>query len=248
MSGRITTIKGFLPMFGYGFVDILGKGDFGTCYEITQNGEAFVFKVFNQNDVKRRKSKLSLEAKLLREVRHPGIPRLLKVIDQDGVYGFVMEKKPGDTLEDTLTWGVAFSKTEIIGIISQLIEITGVIQESGICHCDINPRNILWDHGIISLIDFGSARRKSSRCLRFNQDFWGIGDVFMRLGIASRSLSTNPEDLSIDGLILSQEEKKVIKRLLAIESPYKEIRALSHDFKLSFIQNKNAVTNFNEFI
>lgn len=236
MSGRITTIKGLLPMFGYVFVDILGKGDFGTCYEITQNGEAFVFKVFNQNDVKRRKSKLSLEAKLLREVRHPRIPRLLTVIDQDGVYGFVMEKKSGDILDDLLSQGVCFSKPEIISIISQLIEITGVLQESGICHGDIDPRNILWDHGRISLIDFGSARRKSSRCLRFNQDFWGIGDVFMRLGIASPELSRNPENLSIDGLILSQEEKKVIKRLLAIESPYKDTRALTHDFKLAFIQ------------
>lgn len=234
MSGRITTIQGLLPIFGYEFSRILGAGDFGTCYEVCRNGEAFVFKVFNQNDVKRRKSKLSLEAKFLDQVNHPGIPGLLKVIDQDGIYGFVMEKKPGDILEDALAWGVAFSKAEIIGITSQLMEITEVLHESDICHRDINLRNILWDHGIISLIDFGSAGRKSSRCLRFNQDFWGIGDVFMRLGIASPELSRDPENLSIDGLILSQAEKKVIKRLLAIESPYKDTRALTHDFKLVF--------------
>lgn len=234
MSGRITTIKGLLPMFGYVFVDILGKGDFGTCYEITQNGEAFVFKVFNQNDVKRRKSKLSLEAKLLREVCHPGIPRLLKVIDQDGVYGFVMEKKSGDILDDLLSQGVCFSKPEIISIISQLIEITGVLQESGICHGDMSTKNILWNHGEISLIDFGSARSQSSNDLRINPDFWGIGDVFMRLAVTSRSLSPNPEDLSINGLNLNDGEKHVIKSLLGIDSPFEDIEFFSHDFQFYF--------------
>lgn len=236
MNGRITTIQGLLHIFGYEFSRILGAGDFGTCYEICRNGEAFVFKVFNQNDVKRRKSKLSLEAKFLDQVCHSGIPGLLKVIDQDGVYGFVMEKKPGDTLENTLSWGVVFSKAQIIEITSQLIEIIEVLHDSDICHRDINLGNILWDYGSISLIDFGSAGRKSSRCLRFNKDFWGTGDVFMRLGIASSELSRDPENLSIDDLILSQEEKKVIKRLLAIESPYQDTRALTHDFKLAFIQ------------
>jgi len=236
LSGRITTIQGLLPIFGYKFSGILGAGDFGTCYEVCRNGETFVFKVFNQNDVKRRKSKLSLEAKFLSQVSHQGIPGLLKVIDQDGIYGFVMEKKPGDTLENTLAWGAAFLKSEIIGITLQLIEITEVIHEAEICHRDINLRNILWDHGSISLIDFGSAGRKSKRCLRFNQDFWAIGDVFMRLGIASPELSKNPEILSIDGLILNQAEKKVIKRLLAIDPLYKNNKSLSHDFKLAFIQ------------
>lgn len=236
MSGRITTIQGLLPMFGYHFSGILGTGDFGTCYEVYQNEKAFVLKVFKQNDVKRRKSKLALEARFLSQVKHPGIPGLLKIVDQDGVFGFIMEKKTGDTLEDILTWGLAFSKSEMIEIISQLIEITEVLHVSGIYHRDINPRNILWDHGRISLIDFGSARRKSSRSLRFNQDFWGIGDVFMRLGIGSLELSTNPEDLSINGLNLSDGEKKVIKRLLAIESPYNDIKALNHDFKIAFIQ------------
>lgn len=223
-------------MFGYDLDGILGSGDFGTCYNINRNGEAFVFKVFNHNDVKRRKSKLFLETRLLNEVNHPGIPRPLKVIDQDGVYGFVMEKKPGDTLDDLLSQGVAFSKPEIIDIISQLIILNKALDAALICHGDMSTKNILWDHGSISLIDFGSSRRRSSKDLRINPDFWRIGDVFMRLALTSQELLLNPEDLSINGLNLSDEEKNVIKRLLTIEAPFKNNKSLDHDFKMAFIQ------------
>jgi len=236
LSGNILTIKGLLPMFGYDLDGILGAGDFGTCYNINSNGEAFVFKVFNQNDVKRRKSKLSLEARLLNEVNHPGIPRPIKVIDQDGIYGFVMEKRPGNTLDDLLSQGIAFSKPEIINIISQLIDLNKALVASFICHGDMSTKNILWDHGSISLIDFGSARRKSPDDPRINPDFWGIGDVFMRLALASQELLLNPADLSINDLNLSAGEKNVIKRLLAIEGPYKNNKSLDHDFKIVFIQ------------
>lgn len=233
MNGR-TTIKGALSLFGYRLIDILGTGDFGTCYEICRNEKVYVFKVFKPNDVKRRKSKLFLEGKLLKKISHQRIPHLVDTIDKDGVYGLVMEKMPGNTLEDFIALDYTFTKSEVLTIISQIIRIVEYLHDSGVYHRDVKTTNILWDLADASLIDFGSARRIPSQSLRFNQDFWGIGDVFMRLAVISQDIVLDPEDLSINALILSDDEKKVISRLLYIGEPYENIKDLSRDFQHYF--------------
>ncbi|KNZ40956.1 protein kinase domain-containing protein [Acetobacterium bakii] len=229
-----TTLKGVLSLYGYHFCDILGSGDFGTCYEISRNGEAYVLKVFKHNHVKRRKSKLFMEIDLLNKVNHPGIPKIFKVIDKDGVFGFIMEKMPGHTLSDLINWDYAFSKIEIVGIMSQLIQMIETLHAADISHRDIKTTNILFFHGTISLIDFGSAKIFHSQTRNGNPDFWGIGDVFMRLALIAPEISLNPQDVLIESLNLSPGEKTVIKRLLCIEGSYADIKTLIHDFEMTF--------------
>lgn len=235
LNGKsVLTIRGVLARHGFCLLSLLGSGRFGTCYLIARHDEEFVFKLFNANDVKRRKAKLAHEGKWLKRVDHPAVPRLIDIIDQDGIFGLIMEKKPGYSMADLLSWDYDFSRNEILTMMTQLIQVIDYLDTVNITHRDIKTSNILWDKEQLSLIDFGSARNKTPFRQVFNPDFWGIGDVFMRLALSSAELVADPDNLSIDGLKLSETEKNVIKRLLLIAPPYENINLLYQDFVINF--------------
>lgn len=239
LSGRrISAISGRRSLWGYHFCGGLGSGRFGQCYLVSRDGTEYVLKVFNPNDVKRRKEKLALESKWLKHINHPAIPKLVETIYHDGIYGFVMEKMPGNGLEDLLNWGYVFSRKEILTIMTQLIQVMHDLTGLNISHHDIKTANILWDKDKLSLIDFGSARKLSHLNHRFKPDFWGIGDVFMRLALSSEDMISDPNNLSVDGLRLNDQEKSVILRLLHIEKPYDNSKMLFQDFMICFGTNK----------
>lgn len=235
LNGRdIRTIKGALSLYGYRLSGILGSGLFGTCYLVSRNEENFILKVFNKNDVKRRKTKIAREGKMLAAINHCAIPKMLQMIDIDGIYGLIMEKMPGNSLEELMNWGYVFSKIEFLSITKQLIDIMEYLYSLKISHRDVKHSNILWDHGKIFLIDFGSARTLSDRKSRFNTDFWGIGDVFLRLALSSQEMAFDGRNFSVDGLDLDDKQKSVIKRLLYIRQPYESMYAVKRDFKKAF--------------
>ncbi|MBC3797962.1 protein kinase family protein [Acetobacterium tundrae] len=234
-----STIKGALSLFDYRLSDALGSGRFGSCYLISQYDKFFVFKIFNSNDVKRFKRKLVLEGKYLKSINHPAIPKLIRVIDTDGIYGLIMERMSGDSLEDLLNQGYPFSKKEIFLIIKQLIDVMEYLYSLKISHRDIKASNILWKNNKISLVDFGSARDLSILSCRFNPDFWGMGDVFMRLALSSQEMTFSHHDFYIDDLNLDSQEKIIVKRLLHIEQPYDNIQDLKRDFVYGFSIDQN---------
>jgi len=236
LSGsRLTTLRGALAIEGFVLDKALGQGRFGCCFLVSRGQNDYVLKVFNTNDVKRRKEKLARESKFLKKIDHPVIPKLIQKFDRDGHYGLVMEKMPGQSLADLLEWDYRFSQTEITAIMTQLIAGMVFLAELNISHRDIKTDNILWTGQQLSLIDFGSTR---SICLlpkRFNPDFWGIGDVFLRLAADCPEISSTTTGFSIDQLNLSRDQQCVIKRLLYIEKPYPDFQALQQDFSEAWL-------------
>ncbi|MEA4804937.1 protein kinase family protein [Acetobacterium wieringae] len=225
-GSRLTTLRGALALDGFALVKLLGQGRFGCSYLISREDQDYVAKIFHPNDVKRRKRKLNWEIKFLRTIDHSAIPKLIQVIDRDGCFGLVMQKMPGQTLEDWLACDYAFGKSEIAIIFFQLIAVMDYLADLGISHRDIKADNILWTGEQLSLIDFGSARKMVSLDARFNPDFWGVGDVFMRLALSCDEIATNPNNSGIEQFDLTEEERLVIKRLLYIEKPYQNFRVL----------------------
>ena len=236
LSGRrYATLAGALALDGFQLKSRLGQGRFGECYTVSRNGNDDVLKIFNPNDVKRRKKKLARESGWLGEINHPAIPKLIKTIDRDGFYGLIMEKLPGNSLEELLDWDYDFGRVEMITIMTQLLEVLGYLASRKISHRDIKTSNILWTGRKLSLIDFGSARHIAPFNSRFNPDFWGTGDVFMRLASACPELSPNPNALGIDQLNLDAAEKYLIKRLLYLEKPYADFDEVQKCFTRIFL-------------
>ncbi|WP_373482273.1 protein kinase [Acetobacterium sp.] len=238
LSGnRIRTLRGTLAHDSFQLIRTLGQGRFGTAYLVSRDKIHYVLKIFNPNDVKRRKEKLARESKFLKKIDHPAIPQLIQVLDRDGFYGLVMEQMPGQSLEDLLESDYAFNKIEITAIMAQLITVMEYLSGLHISHRDIKTDNILWTGAQLALIDFGSAGPVSRFNRRFIPDFWGIGDVFLRLASGCDEMIAEPNKFLIGQLDLNQAQRYVIQRLLYIEKPYRDFQTLTEDFSNAWIKN-----------
>ena len=247
LSGsRLGTLRGALALNHFVLIKALGQGRFGSCYLLRRDESDYVLKIFNANDVKRRKEKLAREGRFLKTIDHPAIPKLIEVIDRDGFYGLVIEKMPGHSLADLLEWDYTFTKTEITTIMGQIIVVMDYLSGLNISHRDIKTDNLLWTGQQLSLIDFGSASPVSQLNSRFNPDFWGLGDVFLRLASSCDEMISQANGLSIAGLDLNQAQRRVIQRLLYIEKPYCDVQALTEDFKQAWLIKSDEMCDYHK--
>jgi serine/threonine-protein kinase len=238
LSGsRIRTLRGTLARDRFALVKPLAQGRFGSCFLVSRDTSDFVLKVFNPNDVKRRKEKLTRESKYLKRIDHPAIPKLIQVLDRDGFYGLVMEQMPGQSLADLLDWDHSFSKAEITAIMAQLIAVMDYLAGLNISHRDIKTDNILWTGAQLALIDFGTSSAMSRCNSRFNPDFWGLGDVFLRLAANCDEMTTSSNDFSLAQLDVKPAQRCVIQRLLYIDKPYQDFQSVIKDFNHAWLKN-----------
>ncbi|MEW6495960.1 MAG: serine/threonine-protein kinase [Cyanobacteriota bacterium] len=154
---------------------LLGEGGFAKTYEVDDRGTPKILKVLLINDPK-AVSLLQQEARVLSQLRHPGIPR----VERDGYFTFlpkdshqplhclVMEKIEGINLEE---WqrqhkNQPLSQDQALSWLKQLIEILDRVHQQLYFHRDIKPSNIiLTSNEQLVLIDFGSAREVSNASL-----------------------------------------------------------------------------------
>lgn len=121
----------------------------------------------NEHDLNSYKWALSSflkEARVLAELNHPGIVRVLSIFESNGTAYFSMDYIAGlpmDFLgEQQHLSGDGYSEAELKGLLVRLLKILDYLHEKGICHRDIKPDNILLTQdGSPVLIDFGSSRR-----------------------------------------------------------------------------------------
>ena len=107
------------------------------------------------------------EARLLRGLKHEGIPRLLDCFeidtDTDRTYVLVQQLAPGSTLQalvDGGTWRP--DEAEIEAIALRLLDIVAYLhaRRPAVIHRDIKPNNVIYEpaSGALSLVDFGAVR------------------------------------------------------------------------------------------
>jgi formylglycine-generating enzyme required for sulfatase activity/tRNA A-37 threonylcarbamoyl transferase component Bud32 len=150
---------------------VLGGGGFGVAYKAREFDKAgnfqrqVVIKTLNQKqqgreDFEQQQVKFVNEAMTLKGLRHPHIVRVYEMIQEDGLWGMVMEFVDGQELAEYIEEKGALSEAEALGYIKQVGEALGYLHEDGLLHRDIKPHNIILRN--ISreavLIDFGLAR------------------------------------------------------------------------------------------
>jgi serine/threonine protein kinase len=100
------------------------------------------------------------EVKVLKELSHPGIPRLLETFeDPPGTYCLVMERAPGVTLR-SLAKKVRFSEDELRDVAARVLDIVAYLhsRKPAVIHRDLKPANILRaPDGRVSVVDFGGV-------------------------------------------------------------------------------------------
>jgi serine/threonine-protein kinase len=99
------------------------------------------------------------EAETLVTINHPNIVRFdgTGMINDDLRY-VVMEFLRGHTLRDEIDRNGAFEPSRAVGVALEVASALIEVQERGIVHRDINPRNIMIADCAIKLIDFGIAK------------------------------------------------------------------------------------------
>lgn len=112
---------------------------------------------------------LIVETDLLKKLKHPNLPSIIDVIDEDDIFLIVMDYIEGNSLEALLKEEGAQSQEQVISWGKQLCDVLGYLhrQKPPIIYRDMKPSNVmLKSDGTVTLIDFGTAREFKERSSR----------------------------------------------------------------------------------
>ena len=99
------------------------------------------------------------EARILANLDHPGIVRVLHAFEQDGTLLLVMEFIEGRTLEVVRIAAAEIAEQQILEWFRQLANALSYVHRMGVLHRDIKPTNVIIDANSARarLVDFGIA-------------------------------------------------------------------------------------------
>lgn len=145
------------------YIKNLGQGQFGNVYLVTHQDK---FTVYALKTVSKRKVEkyqcydaLNLERKILLQLDHPFIIKLVKTFRDDSRVYFLLEYVRGLDLFTILRQTSLLSESNAQFYASCLILILEHLHERNIVHRDLKPENVMIDeNGYPMLIDFGAAK------------------------------------------------------------------------------------------
>ena len=151
----------------YRVVKPLGQGGMGAVYEATDvrfGKPVAVKQAFFTADAMRRA--FEREARLLNDLRHPGLPVVIDYFDEGNGWFLVMDFVPGEDLGAYLKrTGRPFAPDDVVRWADQVLDVLEYLHghEPPIIHRDIKPQNLkLTPRGDVKLLDFGLAKGLAS--------------------------------------------------------------------------------------
>lgn len=104
---------------------------------------------------------LVTEANMIKRFDHPAIPRIVDIIDEDGVLYVIMDYVEGRTLAEVLAAEGPQSEDSVVDWGLQLCDALGYLHQRtpSVIYRDMKPDNVmLKPNGLVLIIDFGIAR------------------------------------------------------------------------------------------
>lgn len=154
-----------LPGTPYRLTHLIARGTLGEVHEVQHETFAsrYALKILHASlrhrpDAVRR---FEQEARLLRDVRHPSLPRALaQGTAQDGRPYFVMELLRGEDLRAVLRRRGALGVAEACRLCGQALDALHQVHVAGYVHRDLKPENLLLtESGTLKVLDFCFAKR-----------------------------------------------------------------------------------------
>ncbi|MDB9540054.1 CHASE2 domain-containing serine/threonine-protein kinase [Anabaenopsis tanganyikae CS-531] len=168
--GKLLTTQTLLGK-RYQIINNLGRGGFSETYlaqDIQRPGNPLCV-VKQMRPVRQDKEYLNLvkrlfhtEADILEILgKHPQIPQLLAFFSENNNFYLVQEFIPGHTLKHELTSGICYLRSEVINILTEVLQILVFVHSYDVIHQDIKPSNLMrrTTDGHIVLIDFGGVKQ-----------------------------------------------------------------------------------------
>lgn len=190
------------------------------------------------------------EANVLKNLRHPAIPIIYDIEENDDCVCIVEEYVDGMSLNSFISTHKRISIRRIIQIVLQICEVVGYLHDNNIYHADIKPENILYKQGRIYLIDYGNARlTKESESLNIgtkgyappelyvNKRLGAAGDIYS-IGVVMLVLATHSKDVEAIKRISSKEYRNIVSDCIlhSEKERIKDIRELT--FRLNKLSKR----------
>ncbi|XP_044051502.1 serine/threonine-protein kinase ULK1a isoform X2 [Siniperca chuatsi] len=157
--------------FEFSRKDLIGHGAFAVVFKGRHKEKRdweVAVKCINKKNLAKSQSLLGKEIKILKELKHENIVRLLDYQEMGGCVYLVMEYCNGGDLAEYLHSKGTLSEDTIRVFLQQIAQAMKVLQSKGILHRDLKPQNILLCHPegrrsssintCIKIADFGFAR------------------------------------------------------------------------------------------
>ncbi|XP_037536623.1 serine/threonine-protein kinase ULK1a [Nematolebias whitei] len=157
--------------FEFNRKNLIGHGAFAIVFKGRHKEKRdweVAIKCINKKNLAKSQSLLGKEIKILKELKHDNIVRLLDYQEMGGSVYLVMEYCNGGDLSEYLHSKGALSEDTIRAFLQQIAQAMKVLQSKGILHRDLKPQNILLCHPegrrsssintSIKIADFGFAR------------------------------------------------------------------------------------------
>ncbi|WP_338469538.1 protein kinase [Niallia sp. XMNu-256] len=231
-------------------IEFLGRGSYGNSYLVLDRKiqQYVVLKSLRIHKRIFQSGRLSFQAEqsLLKRLHHPYFPAFFDNGAHNQIPYFTMEYVKGKTFEQLIfDEEQVYSEKQSFQIGNELLQIIKWLHAKGIVHRDIRIPNVLLDGEQIRLIDFGLARRFSNhltkpihvnhikRAVAPISDYYALGHFILFLLYSSYDPEQGKREKSWEEeLSLSATAHKVIRKLLAIDEPYRQIDEIQKDFHI----------------
>ncbi|MCS6131582.1 protein kinase family protein [Clostridium botulinum] len=224
---------------GYYIKEIIGEGRYGIAYfAINNKNQKCVIKQLKKDSLEETREKLFYEEKILKSLDYASFPKFISTFKDEDREGYILEYIEGKVFEDLLTRdGYEFKKNEIYEVCTKLLNLIELLQNSKIVHRDIRlPNVIIRENKELVLIDFGLARIIDNKRYVEAMDYWFLADFLIHLHYSSYVENELPERPWYEELDLNLEEKIFLKKLMGLDSEYKNITEIRNQLKKLKIQ------------
>jgi len=155
----------------YSIVEVLGKGAMGVVYKgfDPHIRRTVALKVIRKEHIDDDHSatliaRFKNEAQAAGRLTHPGIVAVYEYGEDEAVAYIAMEYVQGKGLREYFQRGTRFGLSDVVSIMTQLLEALDYAHEQGVIHRDIKPANIIiMSNGKLKIADFGIAHLDSSK-------------------------------------------------------------------------------------
>ena len=138
----------------YCVMERIGQGGGGSLY-LARDMELGVFRAVKETSIIRKQ-----EAKLMRFLEHPAIPKIVDYVEEEEFCYLIMEYIRGQSLGEILKNKGNFSIEETLRLGNEIAKVLEYLhsRKPAVCYGDLKPDNLmLSENGHLYLVDLGSA-------------------------------------------------------------------------------------------
>lgn len=139
----------------------VGRGGFGSVYRAWDpvlEMDVAIKILHRRSEDRQLTERLLREGRVLAQITHPNVVRVLNVEEHEGRLGLVMEFVRGETMDEVVASAGPLAPREATLVAEDVCRALAVVHARGVVHRDVKARNIMRDRaGRVVLTDFGAG-------------------------------------------------------------------------------------------